>query len=47
MFGGFIQGLMMIITLFALWVGGSGRAVGKSIDGKEKECFLLASTFMI
>jgi hypothetical protein len=38
---------MIIITLFALWVGGGGRAVGKSIDGKEKECFLLASTFII
>ncbi len=37
----------MIITLFALWVGGGGRAVGKSIDGKEKQCFLFAPTFMI
>jgi hypothetical protein len=46
-FGRFIQGLMMIITLFALWVGGGGRAVGESIDGKAKQCFLFASAFMI
>jgi hypothetical protein len=38
---------MMIITLFALWVGGGGRAVGESIDGKEKQYFLFVSTFLI
>jgi hypothetical protein len=46
-FGSFIQGLMIMVTLFALWVGGGGRAVGEIIDGKEKQYFLLDSTFLI